>query len=308
MKELVSIVISNFNKEKYIRNSINSVLNQTYKNIEIIITDDGSTDGSNKIIQELASTDKRIKYFQKPHIGKIKAYNYGMTKVTGRYVKLFSSDDILIKSAILQLVKNINGYDVVAYNWDLADDKLNIIEKNILNMEQCSKQNITIYDVIKGESFPSGNYFMKKEVINKIFPIPEESSYEDWYIYMMLIKNNFKVLNYDKSLAIYVQTPNSAYGGVYDNSYKIIKYRAKREIKMLNIFKNILPNQYEFIINYRLKELELLVKGNFIEIIKSKLKLEKKIKMTLKIYFNFLYRTLVFFKRKIKYKSNKNIY
>jgi len=304
MKELVSIVISNFNKEKYIRNSINSVLNQTYKNIEIIIVDDGSTDGSNKIIQELVSIDKRIKYFQKPHIGKIKAYNYGMTKITGRYIKLFSSDDILIESAISQLVKNINGYDVVVYNWDLTDDKLNVIKKNILNMEQCSKQNTNIYDVIKGKSFPSGNYFMKKKVIDAIFPIPEESSYEDWYIYMILIKNNFKVLNYDKSLAIYVQTPNSAYGGFYDNSYKIVKYRAKRDIKMLNIFKNILPNQYEFIINYRIKELELLVKGNFIEIVKSKLKLEKKIKMILKKYFNFLYKILIFLKQKTKHWVN----
>lgn len=301
MKELVSIVISNFNKEKYIRNSINSVLNQTYKNIEIVIVDDGSTDGSNKIIQELSSINKRIKYFQKPHIGKIKAYNYGMTKATGRYVKLFSSDDILIESAISQLANNINGYDVVVYNWDLADDKLNIIEKNILDMEQYSKQNTTIYDVIKGKSFPSGNYFMKKETINKIFPIPEESSYEDWYMYMMVIKNNFKVLNFNKSLAIYVQTPNSAYGDLYDNSYKIIKYRTKRDIKMLNIFKNILPNQYKFAINYRQEELELLVEGNFIKIVKSKLKFDKKIKMILKKYFNFLYKILVFLKQKAKH-------
>lgn len=306
MKDLVSIVISNFNKEKYIRNSIKSVLNQSYKNIEIIIVDDGSTDRSNKIIEEMSFVDKRIKYFQKQHMGKIKAYNFGISQVKGKYIKIFSSDDVLIKDAISQLIEQINGYDVVAHNCNVVNEKLNILKKYLINIEQYSKKNITIYDVINGTGLPSGNYFMKENTINKIFPIPEDATYEDWYIFLKLIQEKFNIKYYNRPLVLYRQVPNSSYGGVFNSSYEIIKYRAKRKIKMLKVFQEILPNQYKLLINFKMKEYELLSEGNIFKIIRSNLKLDKKIKMILKIHLNFLYRILLFFRRKITInKSNR---
>ena len=88
---LVSVIIPTYNREKLILRSLNSVLNQSYKNFEVIVVDDGSTDNTAKILQEL--TDERVKIFKTENQGANAARNFGIKKAIGELIAFNDSDD-----------------------------------------------------------------------------------------------------------------------------------------------------------------------------------------------------------------------
>jgi glycosyltransferase involved in cell wall biosynthesis len=103
----VSIITPVFNSEKYVAETIQSILNQTHKNIELIIVNDGSTDKSEEIIHSF--TDERILYFKQENKGQVAASNFGLSKATGNYIKFFDADDIMNTSHIEIQLKKIDG-------------------------------------------------------------------------------------------------------------------------------------------------------------------------------------------------------
>lgn len=95
-KELVSIIIPYYNQGEYIEETLRSVLAQTYENIEIIIVNDGSTDNSDEVIQNLIRENPSILYFSVPNGGVSKARNFGITKAIGKYILPLDADDIIM--------------------------------------------------------------------------------------------------------------------------------------------------------------------------------------------------------------------
>lgn len=91
MTPSISVIIPVYNAEKYVSKAIDSVLNQTYTDFELIIVDDGSTDSSARIIERIE--DSRIKFFSKSNEGQCKTLNYGLKKATGRFIKFLDADD-----------------------------------------------------------------------------------------------------------------------------------------------------------------------------------------------------------------------
>lgn len=104
MNGLISIVIPVYNAEKYIRESIESVIRQSYENLEIILVDDGSTDATGLICDGYAQTDDRIFSFHKENGGASSARNFGLCHVHGDYVYFVDSDDFLMPEALQSLV------------------------------------------------------------------------------------------------------------------------------------------------------------------------------------------------------------
>ena len=86
MQPLLSIIVPIYNVEQYVDRCIQSILNQTYQNLEIILVDDGATDCSGVIADSYAAKDKRIKVFHKENGGLSDARNYGLDHVTGDYI------------------------------------------------------------------------------------------------------------------------------------------------------------------------------------------------------------------------------
>ena len=93
MNELISVIIPVYNVEKYLPKCIESVLNQSYSNLEILLIDDGSPDACGKLCDDYAAKDPRIKVFHKPNGGLSDARNYGMRHATGEYINFIDSDD-----------------------------------------------------------------------------------------------------------------------------------------------------------------------------------------------------------------------
>ena len=101
---LVSVIIPVFNVEKYLNECIDSVISQTYKNIEIILVDDGSTDSSGKICDIYAENNSNIKVIHKENGGQSVARNTGLDLAIGKYVFFIDSDDIVLCDAVEKLL------------------------------------------------------------------------------------------------------------------------------------------------------------------------------------------------------------
>ncbi|MFR6064427.1 MAG: glycosyltransferase family 2 protein [Eubacterium sp.] len=110
MTDLVSIIVPVYNSEKYIKTIIKQILDQTYKNIELILVNDGSTDNSDLIIKSFLG-DRRIKYISQINSGPSKARNTGLKNVKGQYITFIDSDDSIDHSYIEKLYKGIIEFD-----------------------------------------------------------------------------------------------------------------------------------------------------------------------------------------------------
>ena len=132
MTKLVSIVIPVYNGEKYIEKALNSCLNQTYSNIEIIAIDDGSTDNTPEVLQNYSD---RINVITQKNKGIAGALNMGIGTMKSNLYKLMNADDVLYPDCIENLVsefRKIPNEKVIIYgNYDLIDSKDNIIGERI---------------------------------------------------------------------------------------------------------------------------------------------------------------------------------
>lgn len=106
--KMISIIIPVYNAEKYLKETVDSILSQSYKSIEMIIVNDGSTDGSQKIIEEYGRIDPRVKSVLTENMGAPHARNIGAQNATGKYLLFFDADDNMLPGALEKLVA---GYD-----------------------------------------------------------------------------------------------------------------------------------------------------------------------------------------------------
>ncbi len=111
----VSVIIPSYNLSKYIGEAIESVLNQTYKNLELIIVDDCSTDNSVEIIQRYAKKDDRIKFFKfGENKGACEAFNYGLRNAEGKYICYLGADDVFLEDKIEKQVEFLENHKEIA--------------------------------------------------------------------------------------------------------------------------------------------------------------------------------------------------
>ena len=101
--EKISVIIPVYNGEKYIERCVLSVVNQTYKNIEIMVIDDGSSDRTAEIIDDMRYEDKRIKVVKKKNEGVSSARNCGIEKSTGDYIMFVDADDYIEKDYLMNM-------------------------------------------------------------------------------------------------------------------------------------------------------------------------------------------------------------
>lgn len=125
MEKLVSIIVPVYNSEEYLEKCIDSIINQTYKNLEIILINDGSKDKSIDICKKYENKDSRIKIIDKKNEGAAATRNLGIDVSKGEYIMFVDSDDYidkkLVEASIIQNQKN--DYDVVISKVELFDDK-----------------------------------------------------------------------------------------------------------------------------------------------------------------------------------------
>lgn len=176
INEKISIVMVNYNKELYLKDAINSVLEQTYKNWELIIIDDGSTDSSKEIIQHY--NDPRIHPFflsENNHI--CKATNLGLSKATGKYIARLDSDDIWIKDKLekqLIFFQKNPTYKICFTKLDLINENNEIINEkntslyNLYNTRQTDRYDWLRFFFYYGNSLIQSSMIYESELLKEV--------------------------------------------------------------------------------------------------------------------------------------------
>ncbi len=137
MEELISVIVPVYNVEKYINKCIDSIINQTYKNLEIILVDDGSPDNCGKICDEYEKKDNRVKVIHKTNSGVSSARNEGVEIATGKWISFIDSDDWIEENyfeVLLEYAKKYNSnVAICGYNRIYKDRKeeINSLENNL---------------------------------------------------------------------------------------------------------------------------------------------------------------------------------
>lgn len=186
MKDLISIVIPVYNVEDYLERCLNSVILQTYKNIEILLINDGSTDNSLEICKKYANTDNRIKIINQKNKGASSARNKGIECATGKYITFVDSDDWVETNFIEKLYEEIEDNDVIRCQYFVNREQEEIpIQENIKKVEKYSKEQL------------------KKEIIYQFL-----TGKKMCYIYLLLIKKDIlkKINNFNENLYIMEDT------------------------------------------------------------------------------------------------------
>lgn len=153
VQPLVSVLIPLYNQERYFKSCMQSVISQTYKNLEIVIVNDGSTDKSPLMAKEWAAQDNRVKVIDKQNEGLAFARRDGYLHATGEFVVFLDSDDMLSSGAIEVLLKNILEKDVDVV-MGLYDKKLGFI---------------TQHKADRGYAFPFNQVVTQPELFNKYY-------------------------------------------------------------------------------------------------------------------------------------------
>lgn len=202
--DLISVIVPVYNVEKYLPKCMESILNQTYKNFEIILVDDGSADKSLDVCYSYAKKDNRVKVFSQQNGGPSKARNTGLKNALGKYVAFVDSDDWLEQNYLEYLHDAIteNNCDMAICNYLVYDDNENIIARPELNFDKYIKKEdiYNFYYSEKSQGHYLWNKLYNKDVFkNIIFP---ENIYcgEDTFV-------TVDICNANKNGAIVVDLP-----------------------------------------------------------------------------------------------------
>lgn len=186
MKDLVSVIIPMYNSEKYIGETILSVLNQTYENIEIIVIDDGSSDNSADIVKTMAGKfENVIKYYYENNAGVSRARNNGIEKANGKYVAFIDSDDLWMPDKLERQIYELKNTKMKGcYCGFIYYYK----ESNLKKREKINfAQGRILYDILKDKTWCSTiTWVIEKEfILNYKLAFHENSSWgEDFEFFI----------------------------------------------------------------------------------------------------------------------------
>lgn len=175
----VSVIIPVFRTEKYLKKCIDSVLSQTYGNLEIVLVDDGSDDNSPSICDKYAERDERILVIHKENGGLSSARNAGLLKATGDYIAFADSDDYIDRDMYENLVENIEDSDILICGYysvkgDSIKKQPGFSERTVLSKDEALKE------LFKDEKIKNHvwNKLFRKELFENI-EFPEGKTFED---------------------------------------------------------------------------------------------------------------------------------
>lgn len=212
----ISIIVPVYNVIERLEICINSICNQTYKKLEIIVVDDGSSDGSSDLCDTFLNVDKRIKVFHKENGGLSDARNFGMSKATGEYLVFIDSDDVihpkfceLLIEAVLKFDAEIASVNILEYYEDSE------IEKRISSTnDKVEYSELVNSDIVAEYLFPVKGKKITHGVCNKLYKrslfdelmFEKGRLHEDLYITYRLLDKSRKYIYTNAEYYFYYQS------------------------------------------------------------------------------------------------------
>jgi glycosyltransferase involved in cell wall biosynthesis len=227
-KPLVSIALATYNGEKYIQEQLNSLFNQTYKHIEIVVVDDCSKDATVSIIKHYQQQYSNISLLVNEHnSGVTKTFENAIRNCNGEFTALCDQDDYWLPQKIETLVQAIGNHDGVYSNSLLVDAHLQSLGKSF-NSIMHMQSYYTGSPFLHSNSVPGHTMLLKKEFIEKVLPIPANVLFDLWLGYCAAANNG--LLYVDEVLVHYRQHSSNAIG-TKDSANKKLKRTTKEEFE-----------------------------------------------------------------------------
>ena len=209
---LVSIVMATYNGERFLEAQLESIISQTYTNLEIIVVDDGSTDQSHTILKSYAAKDARIKlFYNASNLGYIKNFERGLILATGRYVAPSDHDDIWFPEKISTLVSAIGDATIVYADSVLIDEQGNRIGKNLSDIKRLADFKDCLSFLV-GNSAAGHAMLIKTELIKAAVPLAPMIPHDHWLGFVATFYNGLKFIS--TPLVYYRQHNSSVFGAV----------------------------------------------------------------------------------------------
>lgn len=305
-KPLISVIVPVYKTEKYLDKCLDSIVNQTYKNLEIVLVDDDSPDSCPQICDDWVKRDSRIKALHIQNNGVANARNQGLNVVNGDYIGFVDSDDWTDPNMYEMLFTNL-----IEHNADIA-----VCAYQINNEQDCDSnlRKISQFDALK--RICTGDYkygviwnkLYKKSVIKDI-KMPDLVCCEDLVFNYFVFKNADKVVEFDNKLYHYYQNEDSAVHkafsiGAFDalKSKEIIAEDNKNGELKPYILWGLILSCYVLINNIiktkmfydKYPKLRKYIVNNFIDILKSNVfSVKDKIKTIIFVFFPLVYKIII---------------
>lgn len=296
MAAKISVIIPIYNSEYYLKKCIESVINQTYKNLEIILVNDGSTDKSSYICNEYMMKDDRIKVINKENGGVSDSRNYGISASTGEYIAFLDSDD-WIDSNLYNVLYNLiikNNSDISVCNFKRVNNEE---EKLKFSSNEFIYNNIEAIEEIYGERYIQfigvvWNKLYKRELFSEL-RFPKGRIHEDEYISPLLMFKAKKIVYTDRELIYYRKTLNSIMNTKFNVKRLDYLYVLRERNKFFK--ENNLSELYQKGIN---SEVEKIIESYFY-VQESDIKNKKEVMQQIYKYFIYIEKSI-----NIKLESN----
>lgn len=223
-----SIIVPVYNVEKYVKKCLESIVNQTYRDYEVIIVNDGSTDGSIRIVNQFIEEDpNRIRLINQQNKGLGGARNTGLENALGEYIVYLDSDDFISENMlgiINQYISN-NQYDMIIFNSFKADEQGNIITKFNMCRGKCGELSISEDHQLLLIPPAAWNKIYRRDFLQEQdIQYPENTYYEDGAVTRYLLLNSKSTYYCEDYLYYYVQRDSSIiHDKKIDRSKDIIK-------------------------------------------------------------------------------------
>ncbi|WML51597.1 glycosyltransferase family 2 protein [Neobacillus sp. PS3-12] len=264
MNKVVSIVVPIYRVEKYLRRCLQSILQQTYKQLEIILVDDGSPDDCGKMAEEFARKDNRIKVFHKENGGLSDARNYGMKYVTGDYTIFVDSDDWLAANMVEQMMNVSEEYqaDIVQTAFYYAYDEYLLFDNRYYAKDDYPivLDQTLMCELVKNEkvkNFAWGKLY-KTSIIRNI-PFRKGVLFEDvFWAHTVMHKVN-KLVLLTQPLYYYFQRSDSIVATYTPRNLDILKGLKERHQFIETFYKELVNESYRVILETSLIHYNLLL-------------------------------------------------
>lgn len=232
---MISVCMATYNGEQYIKEQIDSILNQLDADDELIISDDGSTDKTIEIINSYH--DRRIKLFLYNSNCYSKNFENAIKKANGDYIFLSDQDDVWLPGKVNKCLKMLQDYDFVVTDAKVVDKDKNIILNSYF--KYCKVKKGFLYNVLFTRYVGACMAF-RKEVLKSILPIPKNNKYiaHDYWI-ACVCEKKYRVCLLDIPLLLYRRHSNNASSGIFGQSKLKLYEKIYKRLYILFLLKNI---------------------------------------------------------------------
>jgi len=207
---LISVVIATYNGAKFIRQQMDSIIEQTYPNIEIIIVDDNSTDETILILETYTKQYPNISiYKSESNLGYVKNFERGFKRAKGNFIAPSDQDDIWHKDKLRILFENIDNYEIVYCNSALMDENGNLTGKNLSDIKRLmSFDNPLMYAI--GNTAAGHAMLIRKSTIQNCYPFPTLVPHDYWLGFVATFNSKLNFI--DIPLVYYRQHQTNVFG------------------------------------------------------------------------------------------------